>query len=237
MKRVICLLLAALLLAAGATALATTYLYTTASTNVRLGPDLNAEILATLKEGTKLVYSEEDHVDGRGVVWHRVKYNNKDGWISSKYTSFSPSGKAGGAEIVATGDCNIRSGPGLDYRSMGTLKKGASLDYLGKSSVDSRGVLWYKVDYDGDEGWISSKYAHMVDSSGKGGAAVIVAAYGGSFVRTGPGLEYKEIGTLYKNKTATYLDEVSYDSRGVKWYRVRFNGQSGWVSSKYCKFQ
>ena len=33
---------------------------------------------------------------------------------------------------------------------------------------------------------------------------------------------------------AAYLGEHSADERGVTWYRISYNGGSGWVSSRYC---
>ena len=58
---------------------------------------------------------------------------------------------------------------------------------------------------------------------------------GKSFVRTGPGLGYKSIGTLHKGDDAKYLGETSIDERGVLWYKIRFNGKSAWVSSRYTR--
>jgi uncharacterized protein YgiM (DUF1202 family) len=58
---------------------------------------------------------------------------------------------------------------------------------------------------------------------------------GKSFVRTGPGLGYKSIGTLRRGDDAKYLGETSIDERGVLWYKIRFNGKSAWVSSRYTK--
>ena len=67
----------------------------------------------------------------------------------------------GGKHSYITGDSgnsNIRTGPGKDYRSIGTLRKGSSVRYLHDTARDSRGVLWYKVNYNGRTGWVSSRY-------------------------------------------------------------------------------
>ena len=59
---------------------------------------------------------------------------------------------------AVTGNTNVRTGPGLNYRIIGVLHKGDETKYLGKSSTDERGVAWYKVDWNGRTGWVSSRY-------------------------------------------------------------------------------
>lgn len=56
---------------------------------------------------------------------------------------------------------------------------------------------------------------------------------GMSNVRTGPGLSYSSIGQVNAGSTLNYLHDVTYDERGVAWYRVSFGSGSGWVSSRY----
>ena len=65
------------------------------------------------------------------------------------------------AEVRTTGDVWLRTGPGLDHDSIAILKMGRSYEYLGESSVDERGVVWYKVKYNGKTGWVSSKYTSL----------------------------------------------------------------------------
>ena len=37
-----------------------------------------------------------------------------------------------------------------------------------------------------------------------------------------------------KGATAKYMNESKKDDRGVTWYRINYNGTTGWVSSKYA---
>ena len=69
------------------------------------------------------------------------------------------------AEVRTTGSVNLRSGPGLDYESLTTIPEGTSLYFYDEISTDERGVDWYNVYYDAGEcdGWVSSKYAELVD--------------------------------------------------------------------------
>ena len=72
---------------------------------------------------------------------------------------------AGGKERYIEGDSgksNVRTGPGLEYKSIGTLHRGESARYLGKTATDDRGVLWYMIRWDGHDAWVSSMYTKKV---------------------------------------------------------------------------
>lgn len=61
-----------------------------------------------------------------------------------------------------SGKSNIRLGPGRDYKSIGVLHKGEDAKYLGKTATDERGVVWYKIRYNGRDAWVSSRYTCKV---------------------------------------------------------------------------
>ncbi|MGX8705456.1 MAG: SH3 domain-containing protein [bacterium] len=68
---------------------------------------------------------------------------------------------SGGKHSYITGDngkSNVRTGPGLNYRALGVLHRGESLKYLHDTSIDDRGVMWYKVRFNGNTAWVSSRY-------------------------------------------------------------------------------
>ena len=45
----------------------------------------------------------------------------------------------------------------IDY----AIKNGKTVEYLGSKSTDERGVDWYYVKYNGNTGWVSSKYTKL----------------------------------------------------------------------------
>ena len=60
--------------------------------------------------------------------------------------------------VEATGSVNVRSAPGTSSKVLGVLKKGETALYQGeRSAVDGRD--WYLIEFDGKNGWVSSKYA------------------------------------------------------------------------------
>ena len=67
----------------------------------------------------------------------------------------------GERHVVITGNSvNVRSGPGVNCRDIGTVHKGDVLPYQGETkNVDGRD--WYLIEYKNENGWVSSKYAKL----------------------------------------------------------------------------
>lgn len=63
---------------------------------------------------------------------------------------------------IVGGDAFIRSSANKSSSKLGSIAQGKKATYLGKSSTDSRGVKWYKIEYNGITGWVSSKYSKLV---------------------------------------------------------------------------
>lgn len=65
--------------------------------------------------------------------------------------------------LRTTGDVNIRTGPGREYAIVGMIRADSTASYQGESRTDERGVVWYRIAWDGKEGWVSSKYAELMN--------------------------------------------------------------------------
>jgi len=67
-----------------------------------------------------------------------------------------------GTVEITGGSVNVRSGPGTSNRDIGTVHRGDQLVYQGEvRAVDGRD--WYLVEFDNRNGWVSSKYAVLVE--------------------------------------------------------------------------
>jgi len=142
-----------------------------------------------------------------------------------------------GTVTATDGDSYIRTGPGLGYATLGVLYEGESAEYLDDTQYDWRGVAWYCIALEGSMGvgWISSRYTELYEDGGSYWGQCVEAT-GRVNVRSGPGLDYEDMGTLVEGERIEYLDETQYDSRGVAWYKAMFFSNGiGWVSSKYSK--
>ena len=110
-------------------------------------------------------------VQRKGYTWIYCSYNGKKGYIrknnlvevsggsrSGKSSSGSSSASSGSGNVTFSGSVNVRTGPGLDYGKLGTVNKGQTLTYAGDTRYDNRGLAWYSVYYNGNTGWVSSRY-------------------------------------------------------------------------------
>lgn len=66
----------------------------------------------------------------------------------------------GPAFVLATADVNVRSAPGTDARIIGVLKKNYTAPYQ-EVKQEWGGRDWYLIDFDGVNGWVSSKYSEV----------------------------------------------------------------------------
>ena len=130
--------------------------------NIRKTPSLLGMDLGTMREGQTAVYLNQSSTDDRGVVWYYVNFNGTVGWVSSRYATLYAGSISLTRYVTATnGDVNIRKTPSLLGADLGTLTEGNSAVYLGQSSTDDRGVVWYYVSYNGTVGWVSSRYSRL----------------------------------------------------------------------------
>ena len=254
-KKIVSLFLALLLLSG--LALADSVVGESGDSWVRSGPGRDYTKLTTLEEGESCEFLGSTSTDERGVVWYRVRCDDVDGWVSSRYTVLVGStgdwsdgwGDEGGywegentRYVRATGGAvNVRSGPGVSYESVGELARGECLTYLNETRYDANGHAWYKAQYYSyGEVWVSSVYSELTstrtqaDDGEAGTFGSYIQATGRLNVRSGPGLNYESIAILQDGATAAYLDQYALDERGVTWYMISCNGGSGWVSSRYC---
>ena len=152
--------------------------------------------------------------------------------------------------VKATANVNIRTGIGTGYKVLGTLKKGSTVKYLGQTDKDKNKVDWFKVEYNGSEGWVSSKYSvistdealykQKETQTGETEAAdtgSYIIASGNVNVRKGPGFKYGVLTVLKKGQTAAYTGESNIETAGEIWLKITVNGEEGWVLAEYAEIK
>lgn len=119
--------------------------------NLRSSASTDSTVLATLANGTQVDVISTT-ADG---CWHEVSYNGVTGYLSGDYLKVEEE-KVYGQVVV--GPLNIRTGPGTQYASAGTLSTGAIVEI-----VDTVGGVggWYET----EDGYVSSDYVAIVDAS------------------------------------------------------------------------
>ncbi len=178
MRRILIALLACACLCAPA--LAETGVCFSGDTSVRTGPGPDYATIGSAGADVTLDWTGDAAEDDLGVTWYGVRFAGGTGWVSSRYATLSDEDDGwefydGGepyddglddydsATTVygASGDSNVRTGPGLDYDVLGTLTQGDTAVYLGGTSYDNRGVAWYQIAWKNGVGWVSSRYTAL----------------------------------------------------------------------------
>ena len=211
--------------------------------NIRSGPGVSYDIIATVPGGARLPVLAMDN----GRLWYQVETIAGEGWVNSYYTigrgdfsnvlitSDDPPPITGPHLVVNTGNLHIRSGPGASHSSIGTVPGGTKLPVL---AMDS-GRLWYQVSSVHGNGWANSYY-----TVGRGDFSNVpitsddpppitgphlVVNTGNLHIRSGPGISYDSIGTV---PGGTKLSVLAMDN-GRLWYQVSSVHGNGWVNSFY----
>lgn len=229
----------------------------TSAVNLRAKPLTSSTIYTSIPAGKIVSCTGTAAKTSGGSVWYQVKYNGTTGWIYSAYaekysSSSDDSDSQSGSTVVKTydidgkyvkvvgGSVNIRSKAGTSYKVVGSMPSGAYGSCLGTAAKDTRGVVWYKVKYNGVTGWVSSRYSKITNSkdSSSGGSSDTVKVVGGDVtIRAKANKTSTKLGYISEGKVATYLGKTSTDSRGVQWYYISYNGTKGWISSMYSRLQ
>jgi len=126
-------------------------------------------------------------------------------------------------QIEVTADVlNVRSGPGLSYSVVGTVKKGDKY-----TLIQQKGD-WIEIQYSSNKkGWVASWHVKFLTPNSSNGDGVVTAD--GLRIRKGPGTNYSILAHLNKN------DRVSIIQTSGNWLEISFQGMKGWVSREFVQ--
>ncbi len=131
--------------------------------NVRSGASTSNSIIGSLKSGDKV------EILSTSNGWHKIKYNNTQGYVSSDYITISsndnssnpddsPSHNVDGKIAIVTADAlNVRSGAGTNYSVISTVRYGSKLPIISASNG------WYNVKVGSTTGYISGDYVSITN--------------------------------------------------------------------------
>ena len=124
-----------------------------AGLRLRAKPNTDAEILANASKGDNVVIIRE--VDG----WYLVDYNLVIGYMSKDYITFKEKENVElGYGIVESGSVNLRERPDVNSNLLATLDMGDTAYIIGFNCG------WYKVQYEGQTGYIRSDLLALTEA-------------------------------------------------------------------------
>lgn len=159
---------------------------TTDVLNLRDGPSLyGAKVIGSLPQGAAV--RVEAH-NGNGA-WYLIEYQEIRGWVSSLFVSLSdgevrdlvvsteivPAPRAGTVFVPADDEgqpavtvrgralsnLNLREGPSLSADDIGSVPFDAEFVIEARN----RNGAWYRVTFDGQQGWINAAYVALLEGS------------------------------------------------------------------------
>lgn len=137
---------------------------TTDNLNLRTGNTTEDSIITVMPAGSIV-----NHVETMDNGWFKVNYKGTIGYASGKYLVIASTDINDSDKIdtdtktnnnnveketlyFITQDLNLRKGPSKDFQIVLAIPKGSHLEYIGSSGD------WYKVKYNEEVGYVSSKY-------------------------------------------------------------------------------
>ncbi|MCA9860771.1 MAG: SH3 domain-containing protein [Thermomicrobiales bacterium] len=127
--------------------------------NLRTDASVDAEIVTTLANGTWATVVDGP-VTGEEYSWYQLEYDDVTGWAAAEFlidSASAPALASGSTVIVNTEALNLRSSAGSASEVVEILLASTEgIVVSGPETVDD--MLWYEVDFDGVQGWVSRSY-------------------------------------------------------------------------------
>lgn len=124
---------------------------------LRQSASTDSTILATASKGDSVIILEN-----AGNNWYKVDYKSVQGYMSGEYLTVATTADAaiGYGKVSAGGSTlNMRSGAGTSYSVVSSLPDGTIVEIVGINNG------WYKIQYGGKTGYVSSDYMVTVKDS------------------------------------------------------------------------
>ena len=181
--------------------------------NIRKEANTTSDSVGQLDYGTRVTILESSN------GWGRID----KGWISLNYVYLD--GKTGSKPckgFVSGSVLNVRSGPGTNYDSVGSLANGARVDVLER--IDVNGTTWGCT----KTGWISMDYVFVDGTVGEGAGTGTVTGDGVN-IRSGPGTNYGVVGSVSSGEVIEITSQMT--NGDLTWGCF----SKGWICMDYVK--
>ena len=176
-------------------------------------------------------YSESGSVPGiSGAV--DLNYTCLKTWgksSSSGGSTNTPDSSTSLEKGVTTDNLNFRTGASTSSSIIATIPKNTTIEIIDKSTSG-----WYKVKYNNNTGYVSSKYVQLSSSNDSTNTPSTSSEKGVTTAnlnfRKGASTSSSIITTIPKNTSIEIIDKSTSG-----WYKVKYNNNTGYVSSKYVQ--
>ncbi len=193
----------------------TVSLETSSRLRIRSQANTTSSILGYVPNGAQLQVLET-----LSTGWLKIEYGGLSGYVYGDYVVISSAGTAIGT-IVDCSYLSVRTGNNTSYTRIGVVAAGTKHELLGENDG------WYKINFEGKEGWISGKYVSVENADFAELSKEGVTTATSLRVREGPGLTYEQIGSLAYNSSVVIVGEEN------GFYKIDYAGGFAYISKAY----
>ena len=194
--------------------------------HLRTGPSTVYEVIADFWPGTQCTIIATTS-DGR---WCNISINGYVGYMMSVYlTGTTPTPAPSGKNVWVTAangrNVNLRSGPGKNYRVIGSYAVGT------RATIIEYGQTWCRIYIGTRTGYMMTEFLTEAEPSPDYpilGATMVISPNGRPVrLRNGPSTNYQVIGSYPVGTKLTVI------MRGQVWYYIRINGRYGYMMRQF----
>lgn len=180
------------------------------------------------------VFNAHSYTYGSKIIGYSTpNYNNSGSWVTKApaIEAFKALKKTGTVNIDS-GNLNVRSGAGIDFKSIGKLKKGS------KVSITAESKSWYKIKYGSKVGYVFRAYIKIgsakkakpqTSKTFKKKYGKVNISSGSLNVRSKASKTSAKIGSLKKKAKVTIIGESG------SWYKIKHGSKTGHVAKEFIK--
>ena len=198
------------------------------------GPGVDSPVAGHISRGMQF-YVIGQRPDGQ---WLNIRWRFGKAWIKASLASTSstsaPALTGVARAIVNAGALNIRTGPGIIFATLGSVRGGTVLPIIGRS----KDGIWLNVTSTFGNGWVNANFvitrdyfgsAPITTASANGAATqTTFKALGGSVnVRSGPGVAFTVVFTADAGQVFTILGQSK-----LGWWYIQGTKGKGWVNKQ-----
>lgn len=206
--------------------------------NMRKEADASSKSVSVVTENEQLSFISENE------GWYRVTNGDDTGYVMKDYVSLDRNAlkadveantKAYSASAKANIRVNMRALPMTDANIAKVVPEGAGVQVIGQCGD------WYQVSYGGKTGYIMAEYLNIGgESSGETESAPADTSNETLYAETKNGRTNARINMRKTASTGAGIAEVIGEGDAVSvlgesgsWYKVRFDGETGYVMKSY----
>ena len=184
----------------------------TSTAVLRTAADSSSDMLAVIPEKSK--------VSILAVLgdWYQVEYDQQIGYVDGSCVASEATDKSKGYGTVTVDTLHLRASRGTDSSIVTNLKQGDTFQF----SSSKKG--WYGVTFNGLNGYVKAEYVSTSETTSTGYIQVTSTSLK---LRSGAGTDYKQLDIVPYGTLLSVKDSIG------SWYRVEYDGTTGYVCGDY----